>query len=192
MNRQMIQTIVDEKSLKGCLYYKIEDEGVEATIDSGLTKEQYVGIKVDDYYAGLHQKVIPMSVDFVVPVDCECNSYVLYVLEMKGVKNPPSTKEIHEKFNTTMYDFLQNRYKDVFLNPKYKYKNVFLYLVTTAYKKAVELGSFKKYEELMSKMKAKDTLFTDSKLSAKPYIFRGKAYYIQREVPPNPVICKIT
>ncbi len=192
MNRQMIQTIVDEKDFKGCLYYKIEDEGVEATVDPALTTDQFVGIKVDQYYANLHQKVIPMSVDFVVPVDCECNSYALYVLEMKGVKNPPSTKEIHEKFNTTIYDFLQNRYKDIFLNPRYKYKAVFLYLITTAYQKALELGSFKKYEELMAKMKVKDTLLTDSTLSTKPYIFRGKAYYIQREVPPNPVICRMT
>ena len=161
-------------------------------VDSRLTPDQYIGIKVDDYYASLHQKVIPKASDFVVAVDCECDNYVLYVLEMKGVKSPSSTKDIQEKFDTTMNDFLQNRYKDIFLNPKFKYKDVFLYLVTTAYKKAIEIGSFKKYEELMAKMKAKDSLLIDSTLSTKPYIFRGKAYYIQREVPPNPVICRFT
>ena len=188
----MIRTILNEKNLKDCLHYRIEDAGIEVAVDPKLTKEQYVGIKVDDYYAGLHQGIIPMSVDFVVPVDCECDSYVLYVLEFKRVGNPPSTREIHQKFDTTMNDFIMSRFKDIFLNSRYKYKSVFLYLVTTAYQKAAKLGSFKKYEELTRKMKAKDTLFADSTLSEKPYIFLGKAYYIQREVPPNPFICRMT
>lgn len=188
----MIQTIVNEKSFRGCLHHKIEDEGVGVSVDSRLTQDQYIGIKVDDYYTSLHQKVIPKAVDFVVAVDCECDSYVLYVMEMKGVKNPSSTKDIQEKFDTTINDFLQNRYKNIFLDSKYKYKDVFLYLVTTAYKRAVELGSFKKYEEIAVKMKTKDSLLLDSTLSQKPYIFRGKSYYIQREVPPNPLICRIT
>ena len=37
----------------------------------------------------------------------------------------------------------------------------------------------------------KDTLGNDLLLSNKPFYFRGKLLYIQREIPPNPVVRRI-
>lgn len=44
------------------------------------------------------------------------------------------------------------------------------------------------YAKLRSKLDAKDSLANDSTLTQKPYKFRGRYYFIKREVPLNPLI----
>lgn len=184
----MIQMIENEEKLKSYLHRQIEDSGIGVNVDPLLAYEKYVGIKVDDYYAGLHEKIIPKAVDFVVAVDCECAWYALYILELRNVKRTSSSKEIQEKFDTAINRFMQQEFGSIFLNDRYKYKEVFLYLVTTSYQKAVDLGKFDNYAKLRSKLDAKDSLANDSTLTQKPYKFRGRYYFIKREVPPNPLI----
>lgn len=187
----MIQMIEAEPRLKSYLHRKIEDAGVSVAVDDKLQEKEYIGIKVDDYYAGKHEKVIPSAVDFIVAVDCACSWYVLYILELKGVKNTCSTKSIHAKFDTAINQFMGNEFKDIFHNDKFKYRDVQLYLVTTSYGKAMQMGKFEEYLALRNKIKAKDTLQNDSTLSDKLYKFRGKICSIRREVPPNPLIRKV-
>lgn len=187
----MIQMIKQEARLKKYLYHEIEDAGVSVEVDSKLSEDEYIGIKIDEYYMGLCQKVTPKSVDFIVAVDCECDWYALYVLELKNVSSPSSTKEIHEKFDTAIHHFMSEDFKDIFLNDKVKYKEIFLYLVTKAYQKAIEMGSFEKYLELRRKLNERDSLIIDDGLTTKPYRFRKKLYQIRREVPPHPLIRKI-
>lgn len=184
----MIQMIENEEKLRNCLYRQIEDAGIGVNVDPLLAETKYVGIKIDDYYKGLHEKVIPKAVDFIVAVDCECDWYVLYILELRNVKRTSSSKEIQEKFDTAINHFMQEEFDGIFLNDCFKYKEVFLYLVTTSYQRAVELGNFEKYQEMRARLNAKDSLADDSTLTSKPYKFRGKYYFIRREVPPNPLI----
>ncbi len=187
----MITAITREKRLKNCLHRDIEDEGVRVNVSSDLTDAEYIGIKVDDYYAGKHLRIIPKAVDFIVAVDCECDWYALYILEFKGIKRTTGTKAIQEKFTNTIEQFMKEEFKDIFLNDRYKYRDVKLYLVTTSYKKALALGKFEEYQRIRERINAKDTLANDSTLSTKLYFFRGKYYRIEREIPPNPLICKI-
>lgn len=184
----MIRVIEKEQRLKNCLHRQIEDAGIKVDVDPTLVESKYIGIKVDDYYQGLHEKIIPKAVDFIVAVDCECSWFVLYILELRGVKRTCSSKEIQEKFDTAINLFMQEEFGHIFLNDSFKYKDVFLYLVTTSYQRAVELGKFDEYLALRAKLNAKDSLANDSILTTKPYKFRGKYYFIQREVPPNPLI----
>ncbi len=188
----MIQMIEEETKLKKYLQRNIEDAGVSINTDSKLLPSEYIGIKVDDYYRGQHRKVTPKAVDFIVSVDCSCGWYVLYILELKGISSPGSSKAIREKFDTVVNQFMQKDFSDIFLNDRFKYRKIFLYLVTTAYKRAVELGNYDKYMEIRARLKNRDSLLTDDALANKPYKFRGKYYYIQKEVPPNPLIRKIT
>ena len=187
----MLQTIQKEGKLKKYLYHEIEDAGISVSVDARLSEDEYIGIKIDDYYMGLRQKITPKAVDFIVTVDCECDWYTLYILEFKNVSRPPTTREIHEKFDTAINDFMSNEFKEIFLSDKVKYREIFLYLVTTAYQKAVEMGSFDQYRKLRNKMKQRDSLWVDDALSGRLYRFRGKVYRIQREVPPNPVIRRV-
>lgn len=188
----MLQKLKNEKKLVLYQYSIIEDAGITVEVDSNLSTEQYIAIKVDDYYAGLHEAVIPASVDYIVVVDCECNWYRLYILELKNVRSTPSTKSIINKFENTIEDFIKTRFNDIFLNDKYKYKDIRLYLVTSSYQKAKEMGQFDKYIALRKRIKAKDTLSNDSTLSQKIFQIKGKICRIERECPPNPIIKKLT
>ncbi len=84
----MLQMIKSEVTLKPYLYYVIEDEGIEVEVETTLSEDEYISVKVDDYYNGLHLATPPKSVDFIVVVDCSCNAFVLYILEFKNVKSP--------------------------------------------------------------------------------------------------------
>lgn len=122
----MISRIQNEPKLKSCIRYEIEDEGIEVGVDEKLTYSEYAGVKVGDYYNGLHDATPPKAADYVVAVDNSCDSYNLYILEMKNVKEPKflDIRAIQDKFSTTINDFLSIRFKDIFLSDKYKYKDI--------------------------------------------------------------------
>lgn len=101
----MIQTIKKNRKLANYTGHQLEDAGIEVEVDKSLSQEEYIGIKVDNYYMGLRLGgETPKAVDFIVAVDCQCNSYVLYILEFKNVSSPRgyTTKEIWEKFDTAI------------------------------------------------------------------------------------------
>lgn len=190
----MIQQINSIEEFKDCLTHKIEDAGLEIAVDPLLSESEFIGIKVDDYYMGLHLGgETPKAVDFIVSVDCQCDAYVLYILELKNVKSPKAytTEDIIEKFETAIERFMKMEFSNIFLNDKYKYKDVKLYLVTTAYGNAMGQSNFEAYCKLLAKTNKKDTLVNDWKLSSKYFRFRNFVRRIEREIPPNPVIKRI-
>lgn len=120
----MIQQINQTDGLKKYITHEIEDAGLAVAVDSKLNLDEYIGIKVDDYYMGLHLRgETPKAVDFIVTVDCQCDAYCLYILELKNVKSPKgyTTKDIIEKFETAIDRFIKEDFKEIFLNDKYKY-----------------------------------------------------------------------
>ena len=83
----MLHQIKDTDELKDYLSYQIEDAGLQVGVDPTLSEDEYIGIKVDDYYMGLRLGgETPKAVDFIVSVDCQCECYNLYVLELKNEK----------------------------------------------------------------------------------------------------------
>lgn len=191
----MIQQINQTDGLKKYITHEIEDAGLAVAVDSKLNLDEYIGIKVDDYYMGLHLRgEIPKAVDFIVTVDCQCDAYCLYILELKNVKSPKgyTTKDIIEKFETAIDRFIKEDFKEIFLNDKYKYKEIKLYLVTSAYGKALGQKNYQSYIELLRKINQKDTLTNDWTLSNKLFKFQKRILRIEREIPPNPVIKRIT
>lgn len=191
----MIQQINQTDGLKKYITHEIEDAGLAVAVDSKLNLDEYIGIKVDDYYMGLHLRgEKPKAVDFIVTVDCQCDAYCLYILELKNVKSPKgyTTKDIIEKFETAIDRFIKEDFKEIFLNDKYKYKEIKLYLVTSAYGKALGQKNYQSYIELLRKINQKDTLTNDWTLSNKLFKFQKRILRIEREIPPNPVIKRIT
>lgn len=71
-------------------------------------------------------------------------------------------------------------------------KDIKLYLVTSAYGKALGQENFQKFVELLRKTNQKDTLTNDLSLSSKLFKFQKRILKIEREIPPNPVIRRIT
>ena len=192
----MIQKIKNCKELIPYLKNAIEDEGIEIGIEECLVSEKMAIIKVDDYYNGLHLTLTPKSIDFAIAVDCECNWYVLYLLELKNVNSPKrlSVKDIHEKFENTINDFLSKRFEEIFMADQYKYKDVKLYLVSDAYGLKGKYGTYAEYQRIQDKkqkIQVKDSLRVDFNLGQKLFKFRGKIVRITYDIPPNPIIIKI-
>lgn len=186
----MIQRIKQTKALKPYQHQKIEDAGVAVDVDEKLSEQEYIGIKVDDYYMGLKlQGETPKAVDFIVVVDCGFNWYTLYILEMKDT-NSYTTRDIHEKFDTAINRFLQVDFKEIFLDDRYKYRLVKLYLVRP-FKPAEKYSNYEEYKKIQEKIRTKDTLAIDQKLGDKIYRFRNLLLRIEREIPPNPLIVKV-
>lgn len=190
----MIQTITQHPKLKRFTSHSIEDAGIGVGVDTRLTEADYIGIKVDNYYMSLKlQGETPKAVDFIVSVDCQCSAYVLYIIEFKNTDSPQqySSKDICDKFDTAINRFMAKDFKDIFQNDKFKYKDIRLYLVTSAYKAAAKYGNFQKYLEIRKKVNQKDTLVNDIALSGRIFVFRGRHLRIEREIPPNPIISRL-
>ncbi len=190
----MVRQIKACKPLKPYLKETIEDEGICVGISGQLDLEQLAIIKVDDYYAGLHLATPPKAIDFLVVVDCECDAFVMYLLELKNVSSPRFLKigDIHEKFRNTISDFLSDRFAGIFLQDRYKYKDIFLYLVSDAYGLSGKYKNFEEYRKMREKINKMDSLKTEMNLRHKPFRFRGKVLRILYDIPPNPLIQKIS
>lgn len=190
----MIHQIKSDKQLIPYLCDVIEDEGIEVGIEEGLAGEKLAIIKVDDYYNGQHMPLTPKAIDYLVVVDCECDAYVMYLFELKNVKSPKFLEigSIHEKFETTIEDFLSKRFDTIFMNDKYKYKKILLYLISDAYGISGRYGSYGEYRALCDKINRKDSLKVERNLGAKLFRFRGKILHISYDIPPNPIVQKIS
>ena len=172
----------------------IPEEVLAVEISEELTEEDYVAIKVDDFYARTMPYQEPKSVDFVVVVDCQCESFFMYILEMKNVKSPKylDFSSIQEKFDNTIRDFLSGVFSDIFLNDRFKYKGIKLYLVSDAYNQAGRFSTHSEYVRFRERINHRDTLGVDFALTRKPFRFRGSICHIEYEIPPNPIIKRWT
>lgn len=182
-----------EARLAPYLKTALEDAGIEVQVDPSLTDQDYAAIKVDEYYSGLRLAMTPKAVDFLAIVDCQCDWFAMYILEFKNVSGPEklNISDIQEKFSNTINLFLKDSFSNIFLNDRFKYKAIKLYLVSDAYN---EVGNFKNHSEYLSfrqKINKRDSLRVDVALSSKLYKFRGKILKIEYDIPPNPVITRL-
>lgn len=120
----MIQMIKAEPRLKPCLADRLYDAGIEVGIDPDLSGDDFAAVKVDAYYEPYARKDMPeqpKAVDFVVSVDCECDWYALYILELKNVKDSGglNIRDIQEKFANTLTMFLGTDFRDIYMNDKF-------------------------------------------------------------------------
>ncbi len=190
----MIQQIRSCKPLRPYLREMIEDEGIQVGISGQIDRTKLAIIKVDDYYAGLHLAITPKAIDYLVVVDHECDVFVLYLLELKNVSSPKflDIKAIHEKFANTIYDLLSDRFAEIFMNDRYKYKDILLYLVSDAYGLRGRYKDFNEYRKLQEKINKRDPLKIEMSLGSKLFRFRGRILQISYDIPPNPIIQKIS
>lgn len=165
----MVNMIKKDAHLVPYLTTTIEDTGIEVGLDQRLCPDDFAAIKVDDYYAGLKISTPPKAVDFVVIVDCQCDSFSMYILELKNVNGPGKLNivDIQEKFSNTINLFLSNTFSYIFLNDRFKYKEIKMYLVSDAYGEAGNFANHSEYLRFRDKVNKKDTLKVDMSLSEK-------------------------
>ena len=194
----MIRQIESTPSLSPFLRREFEDSGIYVAVEPSLSDEEYVGIKVDDYYAANLPHQEPKAVDFIAVVDCTCDAYVLYILEFKNVRSPDGLKisDIQEKFANTVSDFIDSRFANIFHNSRYKYKKIFLYLVSDAYhaknQNCQTHSEYLKLKEREDSYFQRDSLKVEMTLGSRLYKVCGKRLLIKYDIPPNPVIRKYT
>lgn len=190
----MVNMIKKDARLVPYLKTDVEDSGARVEISDNLSEDDFAAIKVDEYYAGVMPGQEPKAVDYVVVVDCSCDAFFMYILEMKNVNSPKHIiiKDIYEKFYNTIHLFLSDDFAEIFLNDRFKYKGVKLYLVSDAYRQSGRFSTHEEFIRYRERINKKDSLSVDMKLSSKPLKFRGKLYNIEYDMPPNPVIKKWT
>ncbi len=106
-----------------------EDEGICVEMDETIKEEEFIIIKVDDYYNAQRLEKTPASVDCFIVQHCKDNHYDIYLIELKNVKSPKLIERpnLREKFGNTLYDFLNTKCKQYFHNEKYSF-NIRLWL----------------------------------------------------------------
>lgn len=188
----MVDMIKRDARLVPYLKTQLEDAGIEVGIDQALQEKEIAAIKVDEYYAGQKMATTPKAVDYVVVVDCQCDWFAMYILELKNVDSPYGLNiaDIQEKFSNTINLFLSDTFANIFLNDSFKYKGIKLYLVSDAYGEVGTFANHAEYLKFRERINKKDSLKVDMSLSSKLYRFRGKILRIEYDIPPNPIITR--
>jgi hypothetical protein len=174
----MIGRVKQHPQLKSFLAQTCEERGISANMDGDIPAGNYVIIKVDNYYN--HQKMskTPPSIDCLIIQRCSDGSFMIYLIELKNIKSPKgfNSKQILKKFNVTVNDFMSIRFKDIFLHPDFKIKEVRPYFVTNPYRIKDKTTSHRRQGTKMKTL-----------LSMGNFEFNNKTYQLREELP-NPVI----
>lgn len=167
-----------------------EENGICANIEPSIKPDEFTVVKVDDYYnSGAAGHPTPPSIDCLITVKNDDDSYVHYLIELKNIPKARFTvSNIRGKFETTLNDFMGSRFSDIYENPSFVTKDLKLYFVTDPYHLVaggkVAAGSSYDTTKLPQGNKM------DLLLKEKPFRYRGKIYQIQARTP-DPLVSKI-
>jgi len=179
----MISEIRNHSELKKILVEDCNENNVEATISANIDKADFVILKIDKYYNSLFLADTPKSVDCLIVLRCDDNTFRLFIIELKDIKNLAgfSVKEIYQKFNTTLHNFLQERFNDIFFSNNYIIKDMKLLFVTDPLNLQNQTYTMNQIKNRIQGTKIEILLLM------RPFKFGNKYYSISYEVP-NPLI----
>ena len=167
-----------------------EENGICAQLDPTIGVDAYVVVKVDEFYnSGAGGNPTPPSIDCLITVENDDNSYINYLIELKNIKKARfNISNIRDKFKTTLYDFMGTKYQDIYENSNYRIKDMKLYFVTDPHKFADNgiIGKGMPYDKLRNLQGTK----MERLLLEPPLRYRGKIYQI-KPYTPDPLIIKI-
>lgn len=97
------------------------ENGICVTIDEKIDKESVVIIKIDKYYNSLNIEKRPPSADCLIIQSCPQNTYGLTIVELKNITSGQGfdLDNLVEKFNTTLFDFIKQKFRTI-LDQNYK------------------------------------------------------------------------
>jgi hypothetical protein len=182
----MFEDILNDQDLFSLHRAACEENEVCIEFSEILPEDKYIILKIDAYYSSLRMHNPPRSIDCLIIVQCDTNPcYDFYLVELKNISSTKgfNTKEIRDKFKTTIEDFLKIRFAHIFLNPAYCLNDFKLYFVSDAcrIKKRFPDMTLEEYKNSILGTKY------DAILSLAPFTFRNKIASI---IPllPNPLI----
>lgn len=142
--------------------------------------ENYIILKVDDYYNTSNFATPPKAVDCLIVIKRD-HGYEIVLVELKNVSSTKSIKpgEIEPKFLSTIQDFMGSDFSDIF-SGDYDLVGFKTLLVADPWGWAnLDSETFKR--------RIKGSLI-DRYLMRKPLVFRGLSSQIKVEMP-DPVLC---
>lgn len=93
-------------------------------------RDKILILAIDEFYNSLPKKERIKSPDFLILQLCGENYYNITLIEFKNIKSPSyiTIKDIREKFENCLQDFMSNRFRNYFYDLSYNFK-VKLFLV---------------------------------------------------------------
>jgi len=90
------------------------EHAVCVTFDNEVSPNSYVILKVDKFYNSLNIEFRPASVDCLIIRECVTKGYGITLVELKKIENSKgfTIKNIKEKFETTLFDFIKTKFKN--------------------------------------------------------------------------------
>lgn len=136
----MINKIKSDKTLSQFIVEKCCENDICVTLDENIGKDSYVIIKVDDYYNSLNLAKTPPSIDCLIINKCIKSGYGLTLVELKNITTSQSfcNDNMRQKFETTLYDFIKDKFKKV-LDLDYKKTKLFFVTNKEVYKRDLGL-----------------------------------------------------
>lgn len=132
----LLEALKTDPALAHCLIDKCEENELCVVFDDLVHLEDYVIIKVDEYYRVQTDYIDPVtkanrtppSIDCLIILGCkERNRYRLLLVEQKNTDDNPNKANIKGKFETTLHDFMAGRFGKYFYNTEYEFE-IGLYL----------------------------------------------------------------
>ena len=179
----MISEIRNHPELKRIIVDCCSENNVEVTISSNINNDDFIILKIDKYYNSLSLADTPKSADCLIILRCENNTFRLFIIELRDIKNLAgfSVKEIYQKFTTTINNFLREKFNEFFFSDKYDIKDLKLYFISDPLK--IQNSN---YDNNQIKKLTKGTKI-ELLLLMPPFKFDNKYYSISYQVP-NPII----
>ncbi len=158
----LIQRIQEDPILSNFLCDDCTENGVGVNVSPLVRKEDYIIIRVDEYYNSNLVHNPPKSPDCLIIQHCEGDKFVLYLVELKAIETLKTERlsDIRDKF--------QNCFDDI------------------SYEFSIKLLFISNPSESKKDNKGKPTRM-DSLLSQRPCKFANRPYLLEHRLP-NPVI----
>lgn len=179
----MIDAIIQHPVLNNIIRETCSDNGLFVEIDGNLLNngcldsERIIILKTDAYYSSHIMHNPPPSVDCIIVVKCQDESYKFYIVELRNCTGTSLIKTgiIEHKFKTIADDFFTKQFPAIFSTKEYSIRSVKLWLVTDPFKTG-------KLNEEQYKKKIKGSVI-EQYLSIKPLRILGKIALITPILP---------
>jgi hypothetical protein len=114
------------------------ENGCGVVIENDMPDDSYLTIDIDEYYHKSNISPTPEVADILLVAQrlSAKDQFHVYIVEMKNIKSPRyfKVKNVYEKFNTAIENFMKKRYADIFLDDTIIVTNFRLLFVTDAYR----------------------------------------------------------
>ncbi len=114
-DRELLEAVKKDEQLSTCLCPTCEENEMAAVIDGRVPTDDFIIIKVDDYYNRFIHPA-PPSPDCLILQKCQNGKFALTVVELKNIRHHRGFRLIHiiRKFQTCLERFMSRDFKSYF------------------------------------------------------------------------------